>query len=170
MGVDHPMHTISTHTFTFRQKFADEILRDFGSAPTPIDFPESPIRAVIGNDVWIGQNALIRRGVRIGDGAVVAGGAVVTKNVPPYAVVAGSPARIVKYRFDEKTIERLREAAWWQFHIKDFSGLPVDDPIAFVNLLEEKEWKREVTRYHPPKLALVDELRKLVRATPDASN
>jgi virginiamycin A acetyltransferase len=70
---------------------------------------------VIGNDVWIGFDAVIMPGVKIGDGAIVGGKAVVTRDVPPYAVVAGNPARVVKMRFDPATIERLLEIAWWHW-------------------------------------------------------
>lgn len=67
----------------------------------------------IGNDVWIGADVLILSGASIGDGAVVAARSVVTKPVPPYAVVAGNPARVVKYRFDPETIRDLLELKWW---------------------------------------------------------
>ena len=77
---------------------------------------EKPIPK-IGNDVWIGMNTTIYSGVDIGDGAVVAGNAVVTKSVPPYAVVAGNPARIVKYRFTPDIIEKLLKYKWWNFPI-----------------------------------------------------
>ncbi len=70
---------------------------------------------VIGNDVWIGANCLILSGAEIGSGAVVAGAAVVRGTVPPYAIVAGNPARIVRRRFDPPTIERLLRAAWWDW-------------------------------------------------------
>lgn len=70
---------------------------------------------VIGNDVWIGSEAMIMAGVNIGSGAVVAARAVVTKDVPPYAVVGGNPAQIIKYRFDEKTITQLLNLKWWDW-------------------------------------------------------
>jgi acetyltransferase-like isoleucine patch superfamily enzyme len=69
----------------------------------------------IGNDVWIGANATILSGVTIGDGAVVAAGAVVTDSVPPYAIVGGVPARVIKYRFDAGVIESLLRIAWWEW-------------------------------------------------------
>lgn len=68
---------------------------------------------IIGNDVWIGQRAMIMGGVHIGNGAVVGAGAIVTKDVPPYAIVAGVPARIIKQRFSEDIINTLEQGRWW---------------------------------------------------------
>lgn len=68
----------------------------------------------IGHDVWIAANAIIRQGINIGDGAVVGAGAFVNKDVPPYAIVAGVPARIIKYRFDETVIAKLNESRYWE--------------------------------------------------------
>ena len=70
---------------------------------------------IIGNDVWIGANASVLRNVKIGDGAIVAAGAVVTKDVEPYTVVAGIPAKPIKNRFDDETICRLLKIKWWDF-------------------------------------------------------
>lgn len=74
----------------------------------------------IGNDVWIQQNVFICGGVEISDGAVVLAGAVVTKDVPPYAIVGGVPAKVVKYRYDEETVKFLLRIKWWN---KDVSWL-----------------------------------------------
>ena len=70
---------------------------------------------VVGNDVWIGREALIMSGVTIGDGAVVGSRAVVTKNVMPYSIVAGNPAKHIRFRFDEKVISELLLMAWWNW-------------------------------------------------------
>ncbi|MCA0932649.1 antibiotic acetyltransferase [Lutimonas saemankumensis] len=70
-------------------------------------------KILIGNDVWIGTRAIIMDGIKVGDGAVVAAGAVVTKDVPPFAIVAGVPAKIIKYRLDSKTNEDLMISKWW---------------------------------------------------------
>ncbi len=77
----------------------------------------------IGNDVWIGVNALILPEVsRIGDGAVIGAGAVVNRDVPPYAVVLGNPARVVKYRFSEEVIARLLDEKWWEKDLPELAG------------------------------------------------
>lgn len=72
---------------------------------------------LIGNDVWIGMDALIMPGVTIGHGAIVAARAVVSRDVPPYAIVAGNPAKVVKTRFDPETVERLLAVAWWDWPV-----------------------------------------------------
>lgn len=68
---------------------------------------------IIGNDVWIGTNVIIKGAVTIGDGAIVAMGAIVTKDVPPYSIVGGVPAKVIKYRFEEGQIKKLMDIQWW---------------------------------------------------------
>jgi len=90
----------------------------------------------IGNDVWIGKRAIILSGVKIGDGSVVGAGAVVTKSVPPYAIVTGVPAKVSGFRFTQHQIEKLLEIAWWNWSLEkiianvDFFYGNVDDFIA----------------------------------------
>lgn len=91
----------------------------------------------IGNDVWIGAHAYIRRGVRIGDGAVIGGHAVVTKDVPPYAVVVGNPGRVVKYRFDEDTIDRLCRLRWWDFGPQALTHVDITSVDAGISRIED---------------------------------
>jgi acetyltransferase-like isoleucine patch superfamily enzyme len=91
-------------------------------------------RTNIGHDVWVGAHAQIKSGVTVGTGAVVAAGAIVTHDVPPYAIVAGVPAKIIRYRFDEETIARLLDSRWWE---KDEAwlrqhGPQMDDPQSFL--------------------------------------
>ncbi|PSK94456.1 hypothetical protein B0I18_101612 [Taibaiella chishuiensis] len=70
---------------------------------------------VVGHDVWVGINAIISRGVKIGNGAVIAAGAVVTKDVEPYAIVGGTPAKLIKYRFRKEIIDALQKMQWWDW-------------------------------------------------------
>lgn len=107
MTGDHKLDAISTYPFPI-----------FGNGwEGAFNVYELPVKGdiLIGNDVWIGYDALIRNGVTIGSGAIVAARAVVVKDVPPYAIVAGNPAKVVKMRFDPPTIERLLQIAWWDW-------------------------------------------------------
>jgi hypothetical protein len=85
------------------------------SASAITGHPKSKGDVVIGNDVWIGTEAVIMSGVTIGDGAVIGARAVVAKDVPPYSIAVGNPARVVKTRFDQKTVNRLLTIKWWDW-------------------------------------------------------
>lgn len=71
----------------------------------------------VGNDVWIGAKVFIKAGIEVGDGAIISAGAVVTKDVPPYAIVGGVPSKVIKYRFDIDTIQRLLKLQWWEYNV-----------------------------------------------------
>ena len=92
----------------------------------------------IGNDVWIGDRVIIMSGVKIGDGAIVAAGAVVTKDVPPYAIVGGVPAKVIKYRFSESVIKRLLELQWWNYDLADLGSIDWSQMPQALDLIEEK--------------------------------
>ena len=94
-------------------------------------------KIMIGNDVFIGANVTVLDGITIGDGAVIGAGTVVSKDIPPYAVAVGSPIQIIKYRFDEGTIQKLRNLKWWDFsdeQLKNFEKYILD----IEGLLENK--------------------------------
>ncbi len=102
--------------------------------------PKSKGDVVIGSDVWIANEALIMSGVEVGHGAIIGARAIVTKNVPAYAVVAGNPARIVKFRFDQLTIGRLLKVKWWEWEAARIeNALPAllnEDIEAFLSAAE----------------------------------
>lgn len=105
----HPLNFMSTSPVFFSPRNATGHSWVKGENEFFEEFKET----VIGNDVWIGARAMILGGVHVGDGAVIAAGAVVTKDVPPYAIVGGVPAKIIKYRFNDDVIRRLLELKWW---------------------------------------------------------
>ncbi|MBR9754169.1 MAG: CatB-related O-acetyltransferase [Gammaproteobacteria bacterium] len=91
---------------------------------------------VIGSDVWIGQNSIIRRGVTIADGAIVAANSVVTKDVLPYEIVGGVPASHIRYRFSQETISKLIEVKWWEWDLMSLNEVDwTDPPVAAEQLL-----------------------------------
>lgn len=98
---------------------------------------------VIENDVWIGANVTILGGVTIGNGALVAANSVVTKNIPPYAIVAGVPAKIINYRFDPLTIKKIQQMAWWNWPIEKIKNnktlFEKEFSIDNLNLMEDNE-------------------------------
>jgi virginiamycin A acetyltransferase len=110
MTGDHKLDAISTYPFPIFQQGWETAFNVF----------DLPVKGdiVVGNDVWFGYDCLIKGGVKIGDGAIIAARAVVVKDVPPYAIVAGNPARVVKMRFDDPTIQRLLNIAWWNWDIE----------------------------------------------------
>ncbi|MDI3408041.1 CatB-related O-acetyltransferase [Streptomyces cavernicola] len=111
-GAEHPTVGVSTYPFTmFGGRWAEETLDIVTSLPSRGD-------TVVGNDVWFGYGATVMPGVRIGDGAIVAAGAVVTADVPPYTIVGGNPARPIRQRYSDAEVEQLLGAAWWDWPVE----------------------------------------------------
>jgi virginiamycin A acetyltransferase len=108
LGGEHNPDWVTTYNFDL---VYDEFRDVLGRSWTKGD-------VVIGNDVWIGQNAFIRSGVQIGDGAVIGANSVVAKDVSPYSIVVGNPAREIRKRFDDETIAKLLKIRWWNWDIK----------------------------------------------------
>lgn len=104
---NHPTERLSTY-FMERHVFGKQMTDDLTS--------KGPI--TIKNDVWIGANSIILSGITIGNGAVIAAGSVVTKDVPDFAIVGGNPAKVIKYRFDAPTRDKILEMAWWDWPLE----------------------------------------------------
>ena len=120
LGGEHGSHYTSTYPFAeFINDASKEIKKVLAEVEIPDEFfPEHPLTKgdiVIGNDVWIGLNAMILSGVCIGNGAIIGAGAVVSTNVPDYAIVAGNPAKVIRYRFNSQIISQLNQIKWWDW-------------------------------------------------------
>ena len=130
----HPLDGLSTNSMVHRDCFTLD--GHFGVAKEHrMDFKQT-LPVTVGNDVWIGANVIIMDGITIGDGAVIGSGAIVTKDIPPYAVAVGVPAKVIRYRFDQETVERLIKSAWWDRPVEFINSLPVGDINKSLELLE----------------------------------
>ena len=114
-GANHQMNAVSTFPFYTLEGWS-------AKAPEPSDMPYKG-DTVIGNDVWIGQNAVILPGVHIGDGAIIGAESVVGSDVPPYTIVAGDPAKKIRQRFDDELIGLLLAWKWWDKPVEEIDAL-----------------------------------------------
>ena len=134
---EHPVSFLSTSPYFYFDELGFKIPSNHNGSPAHPEFwALSPIK--IGNDVWIGDGVFIKNGVTIGDGAIIGARAVVTKDVPPYAVVVGVPAKVIKYRFPPEVIEELLALKWWELPDKTIQQIPYD------NLPEALKFLRKV--------------------------
>jgi acetyltransferase-like isoleucine patch superfamily enzyme len=105
---NHPVDWVSTHPFAYDKKYgfvSDNKFTIMSTAP----------KCSIGNDVWIGANAIVLAGVKVGDGAIIGANAFVNKDVEPYSIVTGTPAQHQKYRFDNEVVDQLKTMEWWNW-------------------------------------------------------
>ena len=114
----HPLDWVSTHPF------------QHGRAELSYDARKPPLE--IGHDVWVGREAMLLEGIVVGTGAVVAARALVTRDVPPYAIVAGAPAKIIRYRHGAEVIQGLLDSAWWKAPVSSLLELPLNQPEPFL--------------------------------------
>ena len=153
--VNHPLDLVSTHPFAYRHRRPED----------PSYRYQRVIKAPpkIGHDVWIGSNAMIMSGVNVATGAVIAAGAVVCKDVAPYEIVGGVPARHIRFRFSPEIIERLLATEWWNYDPESLVNLDFSNPEAFIEQLATAKlrpvpyalWRiheqgRRIERLNPP--------------------
>lgn len=117
-----------------------------GIAVQPFEYGKT---ARVGNDVWLGNHVIIMDGITIGDGAIVGAGSIVTKDIPPYAIVVGNPARILRMRFDERTVERLLAIRFWRFTMNDLGDVYFPDVPRALDQIEQKISDGRLQEYKP---------------------
>ena len=101
-------------------------------------------------DVWIGQGAFLKAGISVGTGAIIGARATVLKDVPPYAIMVGTPARVARLRFPEPIVARLLASKWWSYSIYDLFDAPMDDIEVALDVIEAKIAAGEVAAYRGP--------------------
>lgn len=158
----HPTDFLSNH-LVFRYDAKTSWAHDFMSVLNDcdeelmrkkyIETSRKPL-PVIGNDVWIGYGATVLNGVHIGDGAVIAAGAVVTKDVEPYSIVAGNPARLIRLRFQEKEIEILKQIQWWEYGPDIMHGIDLSNGEKALDRLVERISSGKYKPYVSPKVVI----------------
>lgn len=160
---DHSIAWLSTSPFFYLNETIFSVGREFAGADAYHAFrPDTSGAAgfvqgstiVIENDVWIGHRAYIRPGVTIGTGAIIGAYAVVSRDVPPYAVVVGNPGRVVRYRFDEALIARLLASRWWTLAPWQLEGIDLSRPAESIDALERRVAETEA--YTPDLVHLID--------------
>ena len=132
---NHPTNWLSAHEFQYRDLsllYGETIVTE-EERPLELD-----VKTTIGSDVWIGDNAVVRRGITIGCGAVIGMGTVVVKDVPPYAIIVGNPGRVIRYRFSEHIIESLLEIRWWELDIGALKGIDFSSIENAISMLRDR--------------------------------
>lgn len=161
-GWNHPVAAVTTSPIAcipdvrwVQQAKADFNVENFHY----VEAPQKPL-PVIGNDVWIGKNVSLARGITIGDGAVLAGGANVTRNVAPYAIVGGNKADFIRWRFEDEGLRQsLVESQWWRYDPGQVMTLDFADPMAFIKGFDAMEpdlslWSPKTTNLYEQVKAL----------------
>lgn len=135
IGVDpvgHPLNWLSSHPFQYTKKHSP--------IEAALTYESEWLNVEIGNDVWIGQEAMIMKGVKIGNGAVIGARSIVTQDVPEYAIAIGIPAKVIKYRFSEDIIEQLIRYPWWELPASSLNKIYFNDIRVALEQLSEASW------------------------------
>lgn len=133
---NHPTNWLSVSEFQYRDTtymFKETLEKEDHCVP-----PKTEITTSIGNDVWVGDNAVILQGMQVGDGAIIGAGSIVTKNVADYSIVVGNPAKHLRYRFSNEIIKRLKAVKWWNKDLTWLKGIAFDDIEAALEQIEAR--------------------------------
>ncbi len=166
--VEHPSDFISAHCLlqgSWGGKW--DVLRDFyerNSDSIQISkeiynerYSGENRKIIIGNDVWVGENAFLRRGVSIGDGAIIGARTVVTRDVAPYEIVVGVPSRHLRLRFDEATVKKLMELQWWNYGLSALEGVDFSDINTAIVKIEQNIKDGTAQLYCPDLITIMED-------------
>ena len=164
LGFRHPYERISSSGFTYGARFRifKDSISDFSESRgdskkfIPVKFDLGNQKILIGNDVWIGSNVTLKPGITIGDGAIIAANSLVTKDIPSFSIWGGVPAKLIKFRFPQNTINHIMNVRWFDYAFPDFYDMNILDPDIFCEQLSEKVANGSIKRYMPVVLKLQD--------------
>ena len=162
-GFEHPMNALTTGLVSYDRSAVQmrHAMADAAVADIPPARSKRKSGVMLGHDVWIGSDVWLRHGIRIGTGAVVAANAVVAKDVPPYAIVGGNPARVLRMRFPDDQVARLLASEWWRLDMGQLSRFNLTDVPAFLAAYEA-EGGPAMPAWTPKPIRLADELAALI--------
>lgn len=140
----HPTDSLTVHEVGYRnttESYGETIL----TSDSQGYLEARSVKTEIGNDVWVGDNSVIIKGVKIGNGAIVAAGSIVIKDVAPYSIVGGNPARIIRMRFSDDTIDKIQATKWWERSMKELEGIPFENISLSLRTLEDlrSQWDKD---------------------------
>lgn len=152
---NHPIAAVSTNPFFYGRYHTKHMPEVVNQLEQP-KFSRDLGYVDIGHDVWIGGYCVLKGGIRIGTGSVIAAGSVVVKDVPAYTIMGGNPAKPIRPRFDEDTVQLLLKSEWWNVEPQAIRDLPMFDIPAFCSSLGELRAKGLAPSFNPPLLTLQD--------------
>ncbi len=171
MGERHPVEHVTTSSFLYQTgrpsfRWAREDLLDDSREWIVPAKPLMGPQPVLQHDVWTGNHVILQRGITLHTGCIVGAGAVVTRDVPPYAIVGGNPARVIRLRFAEALVERLLASRWWECHPRALFAADIRDPERF---LDQLETLRASLPVFAPRVLTWDTLKPLLTDGPSGS-
>jgi len=154
---DHPLHMLSTHTFQYNKLHFEAVP---GYTKFPRHYSAEADKTILGHDVLMGAKAMVKAGTTIGTGAVIGAGSFVTSDVPPYAIVIGTPAKIIRYRFEDDIIAKLLASNWWDLlpeELQDVTFDNIDLALEQIDELHFAKAKAETAKAAPKKETPVED-------------
>jgi len=150
---NHPINAVTTNPFFYGHYHTAHMPEVVNNAGHP-DFQRDLGKVSVGHDVWIGGHCVLKGGITIGTGAVIAAGSVVVKDVPPYMIVGGNPAKTIRPRFEKETIQRLLASEWWCVDPKSLTDLKMFEVERFCDVLDDMKRQGMAKPFAPPVFTL----------------
>lgn len=150
----HPIHSVTSSPYHFSRWYQENLPVNLRYAADQVPFNQNYGRGTIGNDVWIGSHCIIKSGVNIGDGSVVASGSVVVKDVAPYSIVGGNPARHIRFRFEQEIVDRLVALQWWSYSPEGFRDINMFDVAEFLDEMEKRKEHGDLAPFRPRRFTI----------------